>query len=153
MAYLSGAGYGDWKYNKAALAEREARALHHIPWLQQVLGFDAVAVHGTSGIWLAPALVAHDINVVLVRKSGETQHGNLVEAMMDLDIERVLLLDDFVASGQTVARVQDTLSRPEYRINLVGVLEHSCSSWQNEMLVGAEPRTYMFGVPVYGPAD
>lgn len=153
MAYLNGAGYGDWKYRKADLARREARALHHIPWLRRVLGFDAVAVHGTSGIWLAPALVSHDIPVVLVRRHGETAHGNLVEAAGDRDVRSVLLLDDFVCSGATIARVIEILARPEYAMTLVGVLEHSCQPWRQEISEFSAPRAHRHGVPVYGATD
>lgn len=153
MAYLGGAGYGDWKYNVHAFRERLDRVLSHLPWLRARHGFDAVAIQGTSGVWLAGHLLEFGVPVVLVRKPGETPHGNGVEGPSGVDISTVLIVDDFVASGNTVRRMAESLAK--YNIRAVGVLEHSLSCWKEPLTEGALPRGHVRAggdsLPIYGP--
>lgn len=70
--------------------------------------FDAIAVSGYSSAMIAPALaMAINKNIVLVRKPSE--HRNSGYAVEGVHNQRVLFVDDLVASGSTFGRVQQGL--------------------------------------------
>lgn len=112
-----------------------------------------LATHHDCGIWLAGHLLEFGVPVVLVRKPGETPHGHEVEGPSSTNIGRVLIVDDFVASGNTIRRMAGTLTMAD--IHVVGVLEHSLNCWNEPLAPGAQPRGNIRfeeqSIPIYGP--
>lgn len=103
--YLSGASYGDWKFDPVVLEARAitvAAGLHH---LMEELEADCIAVRGTSGICMAWAMAGRGDHfpTVLMRKEGESSHGARLEGVSGHIHRRVILLDDFIATGGTIA--------------------------------------------------
>ena len=67
--------------------------------------FDAIAFRGMSGALVAP-LLAHKLNktLIMVRKDSDNSHAmRMVEG--DMNAKRYLILDDFLASGETVRTI------------------------------------------------
>jgi hypothetical protein len=128
--------YSEWKYDRKALRERVA-AIHEAiadPLLVKLTQpFDAIVLTGSSGTWLGSMLACTlDVPVVLCRKDGERSHGPVFESRDTTRVKRLLLVDDFVATGDTVRRVctqwtdyaalRAGSDEDEYAI--VGVLQH-----------------------------
>lgn len=149
MTQFSAGSYGEWKYDKVELQRRIDYVLENLPRVLEIAEAGSVALQGTSGVWLARDLVMAGFQVLLVRKPGEDSHGRPIEGDGRFHHNRALLLDDFVASGQTASRVYKALIN--HGVTLVGVLEH----------VGAsegpcyEERTVEYdgapNIPIYRP--
>lgn len=85
------------------LARRVAGALKI---MQEQLHFDAVVVHGNSGVSIGfAALVMHDFNLVLLRKDNDNSHGSPIEGPNGLNMQSYIILDDFIGTGATVRRI------------------------------------------------
>lgn len=112
--HYSGVADGEW-------APRVHQVRLEAPkWLVR---FDAQALVGTgsSGILMfgALSLIAPDIPMVWCRKHNENSHGGiwsgneagcyLARSMGSNPLRRLVMLDDFVSSGTTVATIQNTL--------------------------------------------
>lgn len=151
--------YGHWKYTRSSLKAvvgATVKAVHELLKDPQVPVFDGVCLSGTSGTWLGAALQLHQdwpehLPVVLVRKAKESSHGSRVEGVAS--VSRLLLIDDFVSSGETALRVRDTLK--DYSIGLVAVLEHAGLVDEDEWYEVEQPlhrcpyRTPCAEMPVY----
>ena len=85
--------------------------------------FDAVAVQGSSGVsavFAARALLPAgvDFPIIIVRKDGEDSHSGKVTAARvsgskshaNKEIRNIVVLDDLVASGDTVMRIVRALN-------------------------------------------
>lgn len=111
MRFYSG-GYSGAQYCPAQLRKRAKHLAVRIPELMKQTGAQAIVVTGKSGISLAFAtLMLIDFPLVVVRKEEENAHGSSVEGLDGVDVDKYLILDDFVASGATVRRVVDKLER------------------------------------------
>lgn len=127
---LADGGYGDWKYSRTNLVAKMDHLKRLVPMIMERHHLDGVVLHGSSGVWLGAALVLEKVlpshaGLFLVRKPGEQSHGNIVEGDGDTEATKLLMLDDFVSSGETIRRVQqlivDNKPRPAY---VFAVLEH-----------------------------
>jgi hypothetical protein len=69
------------------------------------IDFDTIAFRGTSGALIAPAVAAKlRKNILMVRKQGDGSHsGCPLEG--NGDIERYIIVDDFIATGATVEKI------------------------------------------------
>lgn len=73
--------------------------------------FDSIAVTGTSGLMVgAPVAIALGKPLVIVRKQCEDSHSWGHPGIESVG-ERYLFLDDFVAQGDTRARVADAVTK------------------------------------------
>lgn len=90
---------------------------------------DAIAVRGKSGIALAFAIsMVSDIPIITVRKPNESSHGTDVEgaalsSTQEEGVLRYLIVDDFVASGDTALAIANKLD--SYLLSRQG-LPRSC---------------------------
>ena len=131
--YLNGAAYGEWKFDPIRLMKRVRTVGADLQVLMERLNADSIAVRGTSGVCMAWALAGAGFNVptILMRKEGENSHGTKFEGRKGHVHQRVLLLDDFTASGATVAgMVSDLLDHAKRMgdgLEIVGVLFHEYS--------------------------
>lgn len=102
--------YSEVMFNPKALAKVVAELARELPALQDQFNFDTIAVAGKSGCAIGFALsMVTGIHVVYVRK-GESTHGDMVEGDGH-EFTRYAFLDDFVASGETRARIHEELQR------------------------------------------
>jgi hypothetical protein len=110
MTTIRNSSYNPWKFDASQLADRERTVVRFLIELMRKIPFDCVVVHGTSGTFLAPALVKAGIPTVMVRKEGENSHGSMIEGT-EGNYDSFVFLDDFTSSGDTVRKVLDTLTR------------------------------------------
>lgn len=68
--------------------------------------YASIVVTGLSGI-IPGAIVAHHYkkHLVVLRKGGESSHGNLWEGHAGWSKKPFILLDDFISSGTTIERL------------------------------------------------
>ncbi len=145
--------------------------------LHKQLKFDFIAVQGKSGLSMAFAsAMHHDFPIVAVRKDNESSHGSSVEGPFIGLPEggRYLILDDFVASGETCLRIIGKLtdyarSNPSREYNMekgeyecidrhltcVGVLQYcvTADAWGVPINDGYGTKQYLPGrreVPLFG---
>lgn len=127
------ASYGSWKYKPSQVRARADAIVEALPELRCMhdIQFDAVVLTGSSGTWLGGILQAHpawpeELPVILCRKEGEASHGPMFEGeLCGKTVRRLLLVDDFVASGNTVRRVHDSWRKHCEGDGVVAVLEHA----------------------------
>lgn len=131
--YLNGAAYGEWKFDPIRLMKRVRTVGADLQVLMAELDADCIAVRGTSGVCMAWALAGagYDIPTILMRKDGENSHGAKFEGRKGHVHKRVILLDDFTASGWTIAGMAADLESHAIKMNseleVVGVLFHEYS--------------------------
>jgi len=107
-------GYQAWKYDRDEVEVRYQRVLDGLKRVTEAgIKYDAIAVHGTSGTWLAAALVMGGYNVVMIRKDGERSHGDCVEGSYtgEQQITDLVFIDDLIVTGNTITTAQDILIR------------------------------------------
>lgn len=103
------------------------------------VGFDAIAVCGISGLLVgAPLAIAMGKSLVVVRKPGELRSSidparkffaqEIAEAINDArtvmggkDNEKVLLVDDHVASGATLKLMVESIDRGRSNVSFAGL--------------------------------
>lgn len=128
--YLDGASYGNWKFDPVTLEARVITVAAGVRHLMEELSADCIAVRGTSGICMAWALNGSgcDFPIVLMRKAGESSHGSMFEGRSGHIHRRVIILDDFIASGATVGgMVRDIKAHSKLmgdNVEVVGLLLH-----------------------------
>lgn len=128
--YLDGASYGNWKFDSSSLAARVITVGSGVRQLMADLEADCVAVRGTSGVCMAWALAGSgmDFPIMLMRKDGENSHGSKFEGQSGHLYHRVLILDDFIASGATIGgMVRDLAAHAKLmgaQVAVVGLLLH-----------------------------
>ena len=95
----------------ASMAKATAYAIADI---MEKHGIHTVVVHGNSGVSMgfAAMMYAHAnfpatewFDLVLVRKDNDNSHGDAIEGTSELG--DFIILDDFVASGNTIRRIMD----------------------------------------------
>lgn len=102
--------YTRYKFNRNTLAHVTSEGFTKLREVMKLHGADAVALTGSSGVCLMGLLIQAGIPVVHVRKPGEDSHGSNVEfSHGQVSGQRVVFLDDFIDSGNTVRRVADML--------------------------------------------
>lgn len=105
-----GGGYNEKQFHHEKLRTMVKRLSLTVPHGLKLLGADAMVCTGKSGIAVATALLASiDVNVVHVRKQGESSHGSMIEGS-GREFGKFIVFDDFVASGATVRTVLERLS-------------------------------------------
>lgn len=78
------------------------------------LKFDSIVCTGISGMLVAPQVAARlGVPLVIVRKD-ENNHGDDVEFAMGEMPLRYVIVDDFVESGKTIARVQRQMFKLDF---------------------------------------
>lgn len=129
---VDGGGYGDWKYNKGSLKERMDGIKKALKVARADFGleFDTIALHGTSGTWLGGMLVMAGYNVIMIRKEGERTHGRSIEGNEDKRVKNIIVIDDFICSGDTLRNVNLLIKKHCERTGdphptVVGYIMHS----------------------------
>lgn len=106
------ANYCAPQYNAEQFREIVRRVAGKLPALLHKHDIDAIVVSGKSGICVAFAVqMLIDIPLVVVRKRGENTHGTMIEGREGQLVGRYAILDDFVASGDTVRRIHADLCK------------------------------------------
>jgi hypothetical protein len=105
----------------ARLQERTKIVSKNLLQLKKVLNYDAIAFRGYSGAGMAfPVSYLTGLPLMLVRKTNlynqltDNSHGYLVEGD-DSDITNYVILDDFIASGETVRSMIQTINHKTFR--------------------------------------
>lgn len=94
-------------YSQDRVRQKAKFAAAAISSMAQAVNADCVIVHGNSGVSCGfAALMYHNFNLVLLRKDNDNSHGSPLEGPSGHRIERYLILDDFISSGETVRRVR-----------------------------------------------
>ncbi len=120
--------YAKWKFNRTRLLRRARNVIAVARELEKE-GPIALALCGTSGIWLASELVLNNLDVILVRKESERSHGYQVECADYSEIIRsknIYFVDDLISSGHTVQYVIETLNKVNGKLK--GVILHDPDS-------------------------
>lgn len=101
--------------------------------LKKEEGFDTIAFSGMSGAAMA-FLLSHWMNVPLlcVRKKTDTSHfvsssRKFLEGNAR-DVQKYLIVDDFISSGATVQYIIDTIQENKYDAKCVGMLMYAAYS-------------------------
>lgn len=101
--------------------------------LKKETKFDTIAFSGISGSAMA-FLLSHwlDVPLLCVRKLGENSHyhkmtNKVLEGNVQ-DMQRYLIVDDFVASGATVLHIVNSIMQVNYNVKCVGLLMYSAYS-------------------------
>lgn len=91
-----------------------------IALLQKEHGFDSLAVTGSSGMMAGAVLgMALQLPVIFVRKDRDGSHGSIVEAMGEPTIKKYLIVDDFICTGASVARIVEKIEKYAARYGAV----------------------------------
>lgn len=94
-------------YSQDKVRQKAKFAAAAIASMAQAVNADCVIVHGNSGVSCGfAALMYHNFNLVLLRKDNDNSHGSPLEGPQGHRIQRYLILDDFISSGETVRRVR-----------------------------------------------
>lgn len=123
-------GYSGQMYNNRELRQFASKIALVLPGIMRQANADAIIVQGKSGIALAFAtLMLIDFPIIVVRKRNESTHGSPIEGTEGVDVQRYLILDDFISSGNTVRRIVEQLRENSiYTSNgsaeCVGVVEY-----------------------------
>ena len=99
-------------YAAEEVRKRAQWAANAINDMMAETGATSVVVHGNSGVscgFAALVLSDLDFNIVLLRKDNDNSHGAPIEGPDGHHLERYLILDDFVSSGQTLNRIRDKI--------------------------------------------
>lgn len=103
---IRGNGYSQHQFNHGSLRATARRVAETLPKLLARYDAQAVVVTGKSGMSVAFAtMMLADIPLIVVRKRGENSHGEMIEGVIDVEVRRYIILDDFVSSGTTVRTV------------------------------------------------
>jgi len=103
--------YGWTQLSPREMYETMEKSCRKIGKLHKELKFDAIAFTGSSGAALAfVAGITHRIPVIYVRKEGEKAHGRPVECNTTAPIHTYLIVDDFIASGNTLRSIRNAIN-------------------------------------------
>ena|SRR5271156_4732446 len=97
---------------------------------QQKQSFDAIAFTGTSGCSVAFTLSYKlGIPLICIRKNSDNSHFNgLYEGVEN--VKRYIIVDDFIASGDTIATIKKNVLLRSKRAKLVGIFLYGQSANQ-----------------------
>ena len=143
-------GYTAWKYQPTEITRRLERVEKTLQYMRdRNVRWDALAVMGTSGIWLAPLLTLHGHKVVLIRKPHEKAHGSVVEGPANCEISRLVFIDDLICTGNTIANAKHQLGvyQGEAPQDWFGKLKIVAVVLHDTRMGAAEDYR---GLPVYG---
>lgn len=107
MKYLSHPDYAQIRYHPATLKKACAKLARVARRIKKVTPFQAIAYRGSSGAAVAyPLSIALNLPVIQVRRQGETAdgHGMGTEGPRR-NISHYIIVDDFIASGNTVNKI------------------------------------------------
>lgn len=106
-------GYGWVDMTPLELVSTITKSGIAIKKLQSQLKFDAVAFCGSSGAAIAFHLgIKYKIPLIYVRKKNEECHGRPVECNETHNqINRYLVVDDFIDSGKTIQHIVDSIKK------------------------------------------
>lgn len=94
-------------YSQDKVRQKAKFAAAAIANMSKAVKADCVIVHGNSGVSCGfAALMYHNFNLALLRKDNDNSHGAPLEGPHRHRIERYLILDDFISSGDTIRRVR-----------------------------------------------
>lgn len=122
MTYLRPALDNKWR--RAAIREACVVLKRH--------EFDSIAVRGTSGLLVGPA-VADRLNkrLVVVRKGAEGHHSDRTVETPNRDgdayretVSRYVIIDDFISEGETVRAIIKEVKRVDKASQLVGAFRY-----------------------------
>lgn len=116
--YVEGSSYGALCMDPAQLRAAAERVAFVLPDVLRHAGTSFIAVTGSSGVSFAFAVrMLIDVDIVIVRKPGENSHGASdgvnCTGRNSCELRKYVILDDLVASGSTIARVNRQLSPAE----------------------------------------
>lgn len=127
-----------------------------VPKLAQELGAEAVAIRGTSGYSVGFAMrMLTDFPIIVARKHGEASHSGTHLALVNdgdfLNIKTYVILDDFVASGNTVDGMMDDIAPAKCKgVLLYGTLQEQLHHWAEKPMELSESDSSQWDtVPVY----
>lgn len=102
--------YTNWKYTKDGIAKVAAIADQLLQYAKKCgIEFEAVAVTGSSGIFLAPSLIEMGYEIIMIRRDGEGSHGKEIEGLRNY--KSAVMIDDLICSGTTAMRVREKLQK------------------------------------------
>ena len=108
-------GYNHW-YNPERVFEMASSTASKIVDLLDEYNASTVVVHGNSGVSMGMAAMMYaaqhfpkylQFDLALVRKDNDNSHGDAIEGTGYL--KDFIILDDFVASGNTVRRIMNKI--------------------------------------------
>lgn len=119
--YIAHSGYSSG-FTQASVRSKAEAVAQELPRFMAECRADTVVVTGNSGISIAhAALMLIDFPLVLVRKPNDCSHGQQIEGPCSHILQRYVILDDLICSGDTVRRVQQTLLEYDHTTELAGV--------------------------------
>lgn len=145
-------------YFDSAIDERRARTVKTaVKFLKaKTKEFDAIAFSGMSGAVMAPILAyLLDKQLIIVRKDRGSEHPDqashssaAVEYAGSLRT-RVVIVDDFIASGKTVKRIIEKIRDRQLRTEIVAVYcYHSgTSTYRKELLAEQGIKIQVWDTP------
>ena len=108
--YFRCSGYHEKNYAPRSLKAQVKRVVRNLKKLQKKVKFDAIAFSGLSGAAVAyPVSALGGFHLITVRKSRAKSHGGHVEGSEKRNIQRYIILDDFVGKGTTVTTIVRTI--------------------------------------------
>jgi len=127
-------------------------ALHAM--LDEGIEFDAIVIRGMSG-----ALFAHYVfdktgkPIVVVRK-GESSHGRDVEIPYPSNIKKYIILDDLVASGNTIISIKQKMDEmpfksKAYDFELVAIVLYGSAPIESDPNYNAWGIAGLKGIPIF----
>lgn len=142
-------GYTAWKYDPESILQRLDRVTKTLQYMKNKrIHWDALAVMGTSGIWLAPLLTLRNHKMVLIRKKDEKSHGARIEGPSNEEITRLVFIDDLICTGETIRNAQEQLNMyckehdNEHPMKIIAVVLHDTQMEDYDR----KER----GIPIYG---
>ena len=145
MEFCTG-GYGFAEFNAAGWKVKMRRVAVVLARAYKRGDFQAVAVTGSSGVSAAfavRALLPDDVDIpfIVVRKDGEGSHAGKITVASGrgtdfMEITKVAILDDLVASGTTLQRIMQGLNSDagnEERVRCVTVYTYTVHSFPRDM--------------------
>jgi adenine/guanine phosphoribosyltransferase-like PRPP-binding protein len=96
--------------------------------LKEKYGFDTIVFSGTSGTSMG-FLLSHllDIPVLCIRKKNDSSHYSNWRGPLEgnIGLERYLIVDDFISSGDTVRYIMDEIHREVPKAKCVALLMYT----------------------------
>lgn len=113
--------------------------------------FSGIVIRGLSG-----ALAAHYVcdktgKPILVIRKGEHSHGNEVETPYPNKIEKYIILDDLIASGNTIVSIKNKMDewRFDNNFQLVAIVLYSSCPIEENPNVRAWEEAGLKGTPIF----
>lgn len=116
------------------------------------ISFDGIVIRGMSG-----ALVAHYVydktsKPIMVVRKGESSHGCQLEAPYPAKVERYIILDDCISSGNTIISIKQKMDiQNEYGHNyqVVAIVLYANCPIESEPDAKAWEEAGLKGIPIF----